>query len=117
MLFFFLDVERAEGVAVLRGLEWARDKGIKVVAVESDSKTLVSALWRPSNRLTYFGRILDEINLLTLCFDSVQFLRAHIFCNCVAHRLAKFGLSCETPYFSIFVPGFLSNDVIADLRR
>lgn len=113
------DVAVAEAWAVRQGLLEAQNRDVQRIVVETDSLILVQALKKKmnSNLLSYFGRLVQDIFLIAESFASISFVWVRRSGNVVAHRLAYFGLTSETPFFSLVIPEIIADSVDADLRH
>lgn len=79
-----------EALAILLGMQIAKEHGWKNVVMESDCLQIVSYLSRASRSLASFGAILDSDS----CYELYHFFESISFCfirrigNLLAHRLA-----------------------------
>ncbi|XP_074305989.1 uncharacterized protein LOC141641217 [Silene latifolia] len=82
------EVDEAEAIAVLDGLEEAARNGVTKVEVESDSLLVVEALRARKQGRSVFFNIIEDIFVLVSNFQSVRWSHTSRLNNCVAHALA-----------------------------
>ncbi|XP_074314293.1 uncharacterized protein LOC141649504 [Silene latifolia] len=78
----------AEALAVLDGLQEARNRGDRNVMVESDCLQLVDALKEKRKGRSMFSQIIDDILVICNDFQSVLWSHTSRINNCVPHSLA-----------------------------
>ncbi|XP_074310502.1 uncharacterized protein LOC141646529 [Silene latifolia] len=78
----------AEAVAVLEGLEQAREAGHECVVVESDCSQVIDALKQRKTGRSLFSLVLDDILCISSYFSSVVWSYISRRNNVVAHALA-----------------------------
>ncbi|KAL8461714.1 hypothetical protein ACS0TY_032991 [Phlomoides rotata] len=98
------DVDAAEALAMERGLEITRDCSINLLDLESDSQVMVNALIKPGINLSYFCRIIWNIENKAKAVGGVTFHWTRRRANIVAHKLAFYAFSCDSHFFSFHVP-------------
>ncbi|KAL8550372.1 hypothetical protein ACS0TY_008988 [Phlomoides rotata] len=108
-----IDVDSAEALAVLQGLEFARQNRVDDVVVESDSQTAVFALNQRKNDLSYFGWIIRDIGRVSATFERVSFVWIRRGANSVAHKLAFSAFARSSSFFSYHIPTPVVGDVEA----
>ncbi|KAK4252645.1 hypothetical protein QN277_014390 [Acacia crassicarpa] len=101
----------AEEWAFLKGLQFARNKGVDHLVVESDSWELISALSQPAD-VNGQSLVMAQIRDLLALDWSVQWKHAFREQNQVADRLAKEGLVISSIYDHC--PSFLRSLIILD---
>ncbi|KAL8551274.1 hypothetical protein ACS0TY_000378 [Phlomoides rotata] len=109
------EVDVAEALAVEKGLEFMVSNSLARIVVESDSQTVVNALREPGVYLSYIGKIIRNIEMKAKDVEDITFTWTRRTTNIVAHKLAMFAYSCNTPYFSTHVPISIESDVDADV--
>ncbi|KAL8513639.1 hypothetical protein ACS0TY_012939 [Phlomoides rotata] len=109
------DVSVAEALAVQRGIEVALQRGVLDLVVESDAQLVIKALTCRKLDLSYFGRVIETIGDKVGMLRSVSFSWTRRGANVVAHKLALFAHSCDSPFFALDVPAQFFADVQADL--
>ncbi|KAL8500898.1 hypothetical protein ACS0TY_020473 [Phlomoides rotata] len=110
-----IDVDSAEALAVLHGLELARQHGIEEVEVEFDSQTVVFALNSSKNDLSYYGRIIEDIRRSSLAFERISFAWIRREANIVAHKLAFSAFARDPSFFSLHIPTPFGGDVMSEI--
>lgn len=83
------DVECAEGLAILSGLQIALVDGFMSLEVESDCHSLISALNRGMIPRTSVGTIIADIQGLAKQFDRISFRWIRRDQNLIAHQIAN----------------------------
>ncbi|KAL8469146.1 hypothetical protein ACS0TY_032108 [Phlomoides rotata] len=68
-----MEVETAECVGALRGVQLAKELNIRKLHLETDSKILFQALRSPKPDLSLFGSFAKEILDLQRWFDDLKF--------------------------------------------
>ncbi|KAL8479509.1 hypothetical protein ACS0TY_026418 [Phlomoides rotata] len=111
------EVNVAEALAVEKGMELARLHGIKNVVIETDSKLVVRALLQPKVDLSYFGKIVRNILDQRHLLGDVTFAWARRQANMVAHKLASFAFSCDSPFFAFSVSVSILGAVESELQE
>ncbi|KAL8521476.1 hypothetical protein ACS0TY_011841 [Phlomoides rotata] len=109
-----LDVDMAEATTVFRGLQIAKEQGVEDVLVESDSQILILAITKSRLDLSYFGRLVRRIVVLSKSFNSASFFWIRRTGNMAAHGLASFAFSCSEDFFDFNVLETLVLVVLAD---
>ncbi|XP_074315177.1 uncharacterized protein LOC141651359 [Silene latifolia] len=79
----------AEAVAVLDGLQAARNRGHQQVVVKSDCLQVIDTPKERRQGRSIFSQIIDDIFELCTEFFSVLWSHASRVNNCVAHALAQ----------------------------
>ncbi|KAF7817675.1 putative ribonuclease H-like domain, reverse transcriptase zinc-binding domain-containing protein [Senna tora] len=88
-------VAELEAMAVLQGLQMAKDLGILKVFVEGDNQWVMGKLCSPHGCLSPIGSIFDCIRSFCSHFSVVQFGWVPREANKVAHKLAQVGCTLE----------------------
>ncbi|KAK6163326.1 hypothetical protein DH2020_000190 [Rehmannia glutinosa] len=90
-----VEVDIAEALACKEGLLLAQNMGLRKIVLETDSATVHSKLKSDKADFLYLGRIVEDIKLISLSFDSFipSFIRSSG--NMVAHHLARHALSFD----------------------
>ncbi|XP_048231234.1 uncharacterized protein LOC8287554 [Ricinus communis] len=94
-----LEVELAEGQAVLFGLWCAIDCGFSSIVIESDCSTLIQKLTSIVHGSSPMQLLVDDINHLSESFPFVSFEHINRKVNLVAHSLAKWASSWKMLLF------------------
>lgn len=108
----------AELWAILKGLEFARDRGFNLVVIQADCAKAVSLISQEGRRCTEAGMVTTAIKNTLSGFESCRFLFHSRVCNVVAHGLAKRALSLLSEcVWEECVPPELVDHVLADMPR
>ena len=91
-----LSPELAEATAILRGLDLAKDLGLRRVVVHSDCLRVVNAIKVRDIPHTELGTIVEDIKVSSYTFLKATFTFIPRSCNMVAHNLAKYALLVNT---------------------
>jgi len=105
------DSNVAEALALLKGLQFAKDLLFLNVQAESDSRSVITAIEDELHVSTYLGTIVNECIKLSPSFAHVRRVA-----NQAAHYLAKFALSSNSDFVWIEeTPSCISTVVALDL--
>lgn len=107
-------VDVAEALAIRRGMEFARDNGVRDLLVESDAQIVIYVLLYPRQDLSYVGTIVRDIRDLVADFDRVTFAWIRRAGNYVAHLLVFYAFTSATAFFSIHVSDHIVATVEAE---
>ncbi|KAL8557142.1 hypothetical protein ACS0TY_004555 [Phlomoides rotata] len=110
------EVYVAEALTLEKGLELGRMHGIDNVVLESDSQLVIRALLHPKLDLSYFGKVIRNISDQGRLLGDVIFSWARRQANTVAHKLACFAFSCDSPFFAFHVLDTVLGAVKSDLQ-
>ncbi|XP_042939486.1 uncharacterized protein LOC122274515 [Carya illinoinensis] len=103
------DPESVELVAILRGLQFILQLGIRKIVLESDSLLMVEALKANQDSLSLQGNMLKEVKNMMNCFEEKKVQHVCRSGNQVAHTLAKHAWSIpDVELWMGLVPAFLS---------
>lgn len=92
------DSDVAEAMALLKGLQFAKDLLFLNVQAESDSRNVITAIEDEFHVSTYLGTIVNECIKLSPSFNSISFAHVRRVANQAAHYLAKFALSSNSDF-------------------
>lgn len=90
-----LSVFHAEALALVVGLRWAKNIGIPIKKISSDSLCLVSALNNSDSYHNELGILLGDVKALLINFSEATVSHINRKYNIVAHNLAKQALLLE----------------------
>ncbi|XP_023885249.1 uncharacterized protein LOC111997399 [Quercus suber] len=78
-----------EALACRRALLFAKEISLSQVIFEGDYAMVIQAITHGNSELAEYGHIVEDIKILALDFDFIQF--SHVKCNCnvVADALTK----------------------------
>lgn len=110
------DSDVAEGLALLKGLEFAKDMVFLKLIVESDSFNIITCINENQRQLSYLGSIVEDCKRFVSSFQRLEFCHARREANQAAHYLAKFALlSCTDFIWIEETPPCISAVVAFDL--
>ena len=107
-------------MACLAAIDGAIRTGANRILFESDASSLVQALKSNDYDKSEIGVLVMEArSLCILNFDSFRFGFNRRACNSVAHMLAKFGVSSESPdsYWEATAPNCIENLLASDIAE
>lgn len=96
---------------MLKGVRLARAKGVRRLVVETDSQDVFHALSRPQPGLSYFGRVVEEVNKEISKLDHAKWSWVRYTGNAVAHSLAQFTFHCNVLFVLNSIPDRIVPDV------
>jgi len=82
-------VADVEALTCHRAIRFASEIGLTRVVFECDSLVIINALTTESGELATYGVVLDDIRVLVLGFQMLDFQHVPRTCNSVADALAK----------------------------
>ena len=86
---FRQSVAKLEALACQRAVQFALEIGLTQVVGGGDSVTVIEALKNGTGQFASYGKILDDIQFQSTCFQYVEFSYTSCVCNSVADALAK----------------------------
>ena len=90
------DMFHMHAMAVLAGLQFAFDMGLRCIDLEMESKELLCFLKAPGPCLAAVGNLVENILLVQKSFTFMKFSFVSKSCNKTVHVLATEGLSSNT---------------------
>ncbi|KAL5803555.1 hypothetical protein ACOSQ4_031860 [Xanthoceras sorbifolium] len=90
-------MEVTEAMAMLHGIQFATEMGLRPIGIESDSSSIVSAINSKDISRSDVGLVLSDIIQLIDSLSVIHVVFVPHNCNTVAHSLAKFSLSVVEP--------------------
>uniref|UniRef100_A0A2N9H705 Reverse transcriptase zinc-binding domain-containing protein n=1 Tax=Fagus sylvatica TaxID=28930 RepID=A0A2N9H705_FAGSY len=90
------DMLHMHAMAVLAGLQFAFDVGLRCIDLEMESKELLCLLKAPRPCLAAVGNLVEDILLIKKSFTLLKFSFVSKSCNKIAHVLAIEALSSNT---------------------
>ena len=109
--------EHIEALAAATALSFASEIGNKRTVLEGDSLAVVNALKEGVCLLTPTGLLVEDVKVLSQCFDQLLYFHTKREGNSMAHSLAKYAL--RIPDFLVWmedVPPQLHSVLQADLE-
>lgn len=104
-----------EARVVLEGIKLVTEMGIDRVVVESDSQLLMQYLSSSTPPISNIGSVLSDIKKISLQFRAILYSFVSKETNKVAHRLAKFGVSLNSPRRWLeYAPSFIVDVIVED---
>ncbi|CAJ2670331.1 unnamed protein product [Trifolium pratense] len=86
------DSDVAEGMALLLGMEFAKDMLFKYMKINSDSANVIAAFNSDNMQHNYLGTIALECSNLISRFNNIVIAHVRREANQAAHYLAKFAI-------------------------
>lgn len=102
-----------EAMACRDGVQFALDRDVRRLQLETDCQVLVNLWKNPSSKNSEVGPLLQQIDDLSRSFVEFSFNFAGRECNRLAHECARL-VSCNTLMEEWLIPPSSLGDIIAD---
>lgn len=84
-----LNAMTTEAVACRDGVQYAIDRGVQRLQLETDCQMLINLWKRPSHHNSEVGPLLQQVDDLSQSFIEFSFVFSSRTCNKLAHECAK----------------------------